>query len=138
MRNSKPFSFACASTRRRIVRGQYGPLLPLDRDVAREAREVRLPGDGRVAREVGNRSDVRIARHLPDLAGGEPGEARAVLEQPVERLARADRHELRARTRVHVDELREDELDSARLHVLPHRVGGCVPTHAAPPLTSVR
>ena len=35
-----------AEDRARAVR----PLLPLDGDVAREAREVRLPGDGRVAR----------------------------------------------------------------------------------------
>ena len=28
MRNSNPFSFACASTRRRIVRGQYAHSSP--------------------------------------------------------------------------------------------------------------
>ena len=66
------------------MRGQYGHSLALDGDVAGEAREVRLPRDRREAREVGDRRDVRIARHLADLAGGEAGEAGAVLEQAVE------------------------------------------------------
>ncbi len=107
-----------AEDRPRAVR----PLLALDRDVAREAREVRLPRDRRVAREVGDRRDVRVAGDLSDLAGGEAGEPRALLEQAVERLPRADRDELRARPGVHVDELREDELDPALLHVLPDGV----------------
>ena len=101
------------------------PLLALDGDVTGEAGEVRLPGDRRVAREIRDRRDVRVARHLADLARREAGEARALLEEPVERLARADRDEFRARPRVHVDELREHELDSASLHVLPDRVGSC-------------
>ena len=105
------------------------PRLALDRDVAGEAREVRLPGDGRVAVEIRNGRDVGIARHLADLARGEAGKARAVSEEPVECLARADRHELRARPCVHVDELREHELDATRLHVLPDRVGRCSSSH---------
>ena len=71
----------------------------------------------------------------PISPAAKPAKPGAVLEQPVERLARADRHELRARPRVHVDELREHELDPALLHVLPDRVGS-VPL-AMPPLTSV-
>jgi hypothetical protein len=49
-----------------------------------------LPGNGRVALEIGDRGDVGIARHLPDLAGGEAREAGALLQEAVERLARAD------------------------------------------------
>ncbi len=107
------------------------PLLALDRDVAREAGEVLLPGDGGVARQIGDRGDVGVARRLPDLTGGEAREAGPVLEQPVERLARVDRDELRARPRVHVDELREDELDPARLHVLPDGVRGYGLSHSS-------
>ena len=44
------------------------------------------------------------------IARGEAREPRAVLEQAVERLARADGNELRARSRVHVHELGEQEL----------------------------
>ena len=47
-------------------------------------------------------------RELADGAGGEPGEAGAVLHQAVEMTRR---HELRVRLAVHVHELREQELD---------------------------
>ena len=52
-----------------------------------------------------------------------------LVQEPVERLPRTDGHELRARPGVHVDELREHELDAARLHVLPDRIGCCRPSH---------
>ena len=49
-------------------------------------------------------------RALADVAGGEAGEARAVGEQVVEMVGG---HELGVRLAVHVDELREEELDPA-------------------------
>ena len=116
-----------AEDRARAVR----PRLALDRHVAREPREVGLPGDRRVALQGRDRRDVRVARHLADLAGREPGKAGALLDQAVECIARADRDELRARTRVHVDELREHELDTARLHVLPDRIRRSRPSHGS-------
>ena len=86
-----------------------GPLLALDIDVAGEAAERRLPGDRCEAAEVRDGGDVRVAGELADLAGGEPREAGAVLDELVEVRGR---DELRARPRVHVDELREVELDA--------------------------
>jgi hypothetical protein len=94
--------------RPRVVR----PLLSFDVDVAREARESRLPWNRRVAAQVWHRCDVRVARELADLAGCEAGEAGSFLHERVEVLCR---DELRARPRVHVDELREVKLDSSFL-----------------------
>src|SRR5207237_895255 len=97
-----------AKDRPRAVR----PRLSFDGDVAREARQVRLPRDEREAVEVRDRGDVRVARHLADLAGGQPRDAGALVREVVE-MGGGD--ELRARASVHVDELREEELDSAIL-----------------------
>ena len=100
-----------------------GPLFSVDVDVAGEACHRRLPGDRREAREVRDRRDVGVARELSDLAGGEAGEARSVGHEVVEICCR---HELGARPRVHVHELREVEVDSALLRLLADVVdGGC-------------
>ena len=53
---------------------------------------------------------------LADVAGGEAREARAVGEQVVEMVRR---HELGVGLAVHVDELREEELDPAVADELP-------------------
>ena len=79
----------------------------LDGDVARQPRHAGSPGQRRVRRDVGNRREVGIVGLLADRAGGEAGEAGAVLEQPVE-VPRRD--ELGVRLAVHVHELREHEL----------------------------
>jgi hypothetical protein len=63
------------------------PLLALDRHIAGKTSEIRLPRNGGVRREVGDRRDVGIGRNLADLARREAREARAVLQQSVERLA---------------------------------------------------
>ena len=120
-----------AQDRARAVR----PRLALDGDVACEAREVRLPRDRREAVEVGDRRDVRVARQLADLAGGEAGEARALGDEVVE--VRGG-HELRARTAVHVDELREEELDPALLDDLPDRLEPRIRRHRHIPLLCCR
>ena len=86
------------------------PLLALDRDVAGEPRDVRLPGQDRQRRRVRHRDHVGIVRSLADVAGGEPGEPGAVGQQVVD-VVGGD--ELGARLAVHVDELGEQELDAA-------------------------
>ncbi len=58
--------------------------------------------------DVGHRDQVGVVGRLADVAGGEPGEPGTVGEQAVELLRG---NQLRARLRVHVDELREQELD---------------------------
>ena len=73
-----------AEDRARVIR----PLLALDVHVAREPGEVGLPRHGGEARRVGHRAEVGVVRPLPDLAGGEPREPRALLQQPVEVRAR--------------------------------------------------
>src|SRR5439155_5970628 len=92
--------------------GVVRPFLSLDVDVAGEARERRLPGDRRVAAQVGHGGDVGIARQLADLTRREPGEPGTVGDEAVEVLRG---HELGARPRVHVDELGEVELDATFL-----------------------
>jgi hypothetical protein len=112
-----------AQNRARVV----GPFLALDVDVAGEPSESGLPGHRRVAREVGHGGDVRVARQLADLPGGEAGEARALRDEIVQVLRR---HELGARPGVHVDELGEVELHAALVGSLAdvveaRRGGGC-------------
>ena len=92
--------------RARVVR----PRLALDRDVAGEPRDGRLPRDRREAVEIGDRRDVGVARRLADVAGREAGESRAVGDEVVE-VGRRD--QLRAGACVEVDELGEEELDAA-------------------------
>ena len=84
-----------------------GPRLAVHRHVARQAGDVRPPRQRGERANVGHRRDVGIVGTLADRPGGESGEARAVLEQPVE-VAR--RHQLGVRLAVHVDELGEEEL----------------------------
>ena len=91
-----------------------GPLLALHVDVAGEPRHARLPPQRREAAHVRHGGEVGVVRELADRAGREPGEAGAVLHQPVE-VARG--HELRVRLAVHVHELREQELDVVVLDV---------------------
>src|SRR6202022_2446524 len=62
----------------------------------------------REAARIGDCDQVGIVRPLADVAGREAGKARALAQQVVE-MVRGD--ELRARLAVHVDELREQELD---------------------------
>ena len=96
------------------------PLLALDRDVAGEARDVRLPREDRQRRRVGHRDHVGVVRALADVAGREPGEPGAVGQQVVE-VVRGD--ELGARLAVHVDELGEQKLDAVVLDDPPDIVG---------------
>ena len=76
-------------------------------------------GSGVKLARVGHRGEVGVVGPLADVAGGEAGEAGAVLEQAVEM---AGGHELRARLAVHVDELREEELDAGVAHVRADRL----------------
>ena len=85
-----------------------GPRLALDGRVAGEPGDLRLPRQPGEAGDVGHRDQVRVVGRLADVAGGVAGESGAVGEQAVELLRR---HQLGARLRVHVDELREQELD---------------------------
>jgi hypothetical protein len=85
-----------------------GPLLALDVNVAGQPRHARPPLERREAPHVRHGGEVRVVRELADGAGGEPREACALLHQSVE-VPRRD--ELRVRLPVHVDELREQELD---------------------------
>ena len=100
--------------------GAERPGLALDRHVTREPRHVRLPGQDRQRLGVGDRDHVRVVRTLTDVAGGEPGEARAIVEQVVD-VVRRD--ELGARLAVHVDELSEQELDLSLADDSPDVVG---------------
>ena len=85
-----------------------GPLLALDVHVARQPRDGRPPRQRRERPDVRHGGEVGMVRLLADRAGGEPGEPGAVRHQPVEQPRG---HELRVRLPVHVDELREQELD---------------------------
>ena len=100
-----------AEDRARAVR----PGLALDRHVAGEAHELGLPRDARVRRDVRHGEHVGRGGRLADRAGREAGEAGALLEQVVDRL---HGHELRVGLAVHLDELREEELDSLVLRAL--------------------
>ena len=111
-----------AQDRARAVR----PGLTLDRHVAGEAHELGLPRDARVGGGVGHRQHVRRGGRLAHGACGEAGEARALLEQVVDRL---HRHELGAGLAVHLDELGEEELDPLVLRAL----ADFVVRHSLPP-----
>jgi hypothetical protein len=63
---------------------------------------------------------VWIMWSLADVAGRKPGEAGAVGQEVVEVVGR---HELRAWLSMHVDELREQELDAVVFHDPPDIVG---------------
>ena len=88
------------------------PRLALDRDVTREPSESVLPRHLRVRADVGDGEHVGRRRALAHRAGGEPREPCALGQHVVDRL---DRHELGARLAVHVDELRQEELDAVVL-----------------------
>ena len=96
-----------------------GPLLALDRDVRGEPADVRPPGQLRERADVGHGDHVGIVGLLADVAGGEAGEAGAVCEQ---RLQLLGGDQLGARSRVHVDEVREQELDPVVLDCLANIV----------------
>ena len=91
------------------MRGQYGHGSPST--VTSQAKRAISGFHGRwvSVRASGIAAMSGIVRALADVAGREAGEARPVGEQPLEVR---DRHELRVRLAVHVDELREDELDA--------------------------
>ena len=91
-----------------------GPLLALHVHVAGEPRHAGLPRQRGEAPHVGHGGEVGVVRELADRAGGEPGEAGALLHQAVEQ---ARRHKLRVRLPVHVHELREQELDVVLMDV---------------------
>ena len=93
-----------AEDRPRAVR----PLLALHRRVAGEPADLGLPRQPREAADVGHRDQIGVVGRLADVARREAGEPGAVGEQPLELLGR---DQLRARLRVHVHELREQELD---------------------------
>ena len=97
-----------------------GPLLALDRHVAREAGDARLPRQRRVAAHVGHRDEVGVVGALADVSGRKAGEAGAVGEQVLEVMGR---HELGVGLAVHVDELREEELDVAVTRELSDLIG---------------
>src|ERR1019366_1016038 len=85
-----------------------------------EPGHVGLPGQHREGPRIGDRGEVWIVGSLADIAGGEAGEAGPVLQQAVEVMGG---HELGARLAVHIDELREQELDAAILDDSPGIVG---------------
>ena len=85
-----------------------GPGLALDGDVAGKARHGRAPGQDRQRRRVGHGDDVGVIGALADVAGGKAGKPRALAEEVIE-VVGGD--ELGVRLAVHVDELREQELD---------------------------
>ena len=84
------------------------PLLALDVHVAGEPGDIRLPRQWGERADVGHRGHVGVVRLLADGAGREAREAGPLAEEPVE--VRGG-HQLGARLAVHVDELREQELD---------------------------
>ena len=99
-----------AEDRARVVR----PFLAFHVDITGKAREARLPRHRSEARQVGHRREVGVVGQLPDLTGRKAGESGTVVDEIVEA---SRRHELRARAGVHVDELREVELDRALLRL---------------------
>ena len=106
-----------AEDRPRAVR----PLLALDRRVAGEPTDLGLPRQARERPGVRHRDQVGVVGRLADVAGREPGEPGPVGEQRLE-LGGGD--QLRVRLRVHVDELREQELDPLLLDCFAYVVGG--------------
>ena len=104
-----------------------GPRLALDRGVAGEPADLRLPRQPGEAADVGHRDQVGVVGRLADVAGGEAGEPGPVAEQAVELLRR---DQLRARLRVHVDELGEEELDPVVGDRSPDVLGGRARRHA--------
>src|SRR6266508_349610 len=104
-----------AENRPRVVR----PLLSVHVNVAGEARNGLVPRQRCESRGVGDGRNVRIARDLADLAGCEPGEARALAEEVVQIRGW---YELGARECIHVNELREEELDLALLHLVAYLI----------------
>jgi hypothetical protein len=96
------------------------PLLPLDRHIAGKARHVRLPRQHRQRARIRDRDHVRVVRPLADVAGRKAREPGPFAQQVVEVVGR---HELGARFRVHVDELREQELDPFVRDGSPYVVG---------------
>jgi hypothetical protein len=114
-----------------------GPGLALDGGVAGEARDVAPPRQDRERSHVGHGDQVGGVRALTDVTGCEAGEARPLLQQIVE-VGRRD--ELGVRLRVHVHELREQELDPRLLDYPPYVVGilgrGAHSTYVYPPRPS--
>jgi hypothetical protein len=108
--------------------GAVRPRLALHRDVAGEAGDFRLPRQVGQGAHVGHGCDVGVVRALPDVARREPGEARAVVEQPFEM---SDRDQLGARLAVHVDELGEHEFHAPLLELGAElgRRGRCLDGH---------
>ena len=121
IRGSKPSSLARASALRRIVRGQNGHASPST--VTSHANRATFGFHGRIVRlaGVGDRDHVGVVRPLADVAGGEAGKPGAVGQQVVDVMGR---HELGARLAVHVDELREEELDALLADDAANLVGG--------------
>ena len=103
------------------MRGQNGHASPST--VTSHANRATFGFHGRIVRRagVGDRDHVGIVRPLADVAGGEAGEPGAVGQQVVDVVGR---HELGARLAVHVDELREEELDALLADDAADLVGG--------------
>ncbi len=75
----------------------------------------------------------------PISPAANPAKPGPVGDEAFEVLLGADRNELRARPSIHVDELREHELDSALLHLLPHGIdGGSTHSSASPRIFRAR
>ena len=92
---------------------RVGPQLALHRRVALHGGHVRLPGQLRVGRRVGQGEYVGAGRILAYRAGREPREPGPVTHQP---LQGADGYELGARLAVHLHEHGVDELHAVGLH----------------------
>ena len=119
--NSKPSGLRALELAAQDRARAVGPLLALHVHVAGQARHVRPPGQRRERANVGHRGEVGVVGLLADVAGGEAGEAGAVLEQAVEV---GGGNELRVRLAVHVHELREQELDVVFADVALHVLAG--------------
>ena len=97
------------------MRGQYGQGSPSTVTSQAKRASSGCQGTRVYERRVGHGQHVGRGGRLADRAGGEAGEAGALLEQVVDRL---HRHQLGVRLAVHLDELREEELDPLVLRAL--------------------
>jgi len=84
------------------------PLLALDRHVAREPRDVRLPRQDRQRGRIRHRDHVGVVRPLADVAGGESGESRPFHGHVVHV---GGRDQLGLRNAAHLDERAQKELE---------------------------
>ena len=115
MRKSKPFVRAFSIWRRRIVRGSYGHSSPSTWMSQAKRATVGSQGTGVKLARSGIAAMSGSLGNWPISPAANPAKPAPSDDEVVEICCR---HELRARPRVHVHELREVELDSALLDSL--------------------